>query len=117
MKVERINLFVIILLLLAILPWPYVYYEVLRLTVFIYSGLLIYGFQKQEIKDNKLFAILFIVAIVYNPIISVHLTKMVWVIINVATAIFFWMVWKRACVITDSGKLIHGKSKKMLNKR
>jgi uncharacterized membrane protein len=77
--------------LLAILPLPYLYYMALRLLV---SGSAIFLFFRHSKRwQNQLDGwkwMLLGVAVIYNPIIPIHLPKLLWVVINIATAIFFY---------------------------
>ena len=75
------------LLLLAILPFPYAYYILLRLVVTAVSGycaFLLY-------KDNSMgwafaFAIL---AILFNPLVPFHMDKSSWMIFDIVAAGLF----------------------------
>jgi len=75
---------VIIMLLWALNPEnPYNYYVLLRwicCATFIYLA-----FKAHSQKEHTLVWILGIAAVVYNPIIRVHLTREIWSIINVVT--------------------------------
>jgi len=78
----------IIMLLLAIPPiWPYGYYTLLRLVV---SGTSIYlaWSARQVNKEGWLWAMGF-VALLFNPIIPVHLDKFTWGAIDLGIAILF----------------------------
>jgi hypothetical protein len=77
------------MLVAAIGRWPYGYYMLLRVVVFA-AGLLIAGFIYQRTKSFTMWLGLFIlVAVVFNPILPLHLTRGVWSILNVMTAIIF----------------------------
>ena len=74
---------------LALFPLPYSFYILLRILFFtsmIYYAIAIY-------KGNICIKIVVLVAfaILYNPIIAVHLgSKILWLIINIATLIFMY---------------------------
>lgn len=73
-----------VLLLVALLKLPYGYYTLLRLTLFIWG--IIYGIKHYNISKNSLLTTLsFGVSVLYNPIISVHLQRPHWAIINIIT--------------------------------
>ncbi len=78
-----------ILLIVAILvdSLPYGYFTFLRLVVFISS--LILAWSVFEIEMKWIFAVFILIAILYNPVIPVHLTRSIWVILNIITVVFF----------------------------
>ncbi|PIZ31036.1 MAG: hypothetical protein COY40_03165 [Alphaproteobacteria bacterium CG_4_10_14_0_8_um_filter_53_9] len=73
------------LLLIAVLDMPYGYYQFLRLAL---SGTLVYSLYSDEALRQKdvLKWSLIGVAILYNPILPVHLTKEIWAMLNLAAA-------------------------------
>ena len=76
-----------IMLGLAILPvMPYGYYMLLRVVI---CGVCLW--QIITLYNNKvtLPVVLFLIALLYNPIFSVGLTRGVWTILNIATLIYF----------------------------
>ena len=78
-------------LLLAIVPLPYLYYMGLRLLV---AGsavfLLLRHRRRWKGKMNGWILIFIGVAVLYNPIIPIHLPKLVWIFLNVVTAANFY---------------------------
>ena len=73
------------LLLVALFPMPYGYYILLRIVVCavsIWSG--IEAHKKGASITPWIFAV---IAILYNPIEKIHLSKELWMPINIATAI------------------------------
>jgi hypothetical protein len=81
------------MLIAAIGRWPYGYYMLLRVVVFA-AGLLIAALIYQRMKQVTIWVGLFaIMAIVFNPIIPVHLTRGVWSILNLAAAGIFVGHW------------------------
>jgi uncharacterized membrane protein HdeD (DUF308 family) len=75
------------MLLFAIFPLPYGYYQLLRIAVTISSG--ISAFRAYE-KKNQILAIVFgLVFILFNPIIPIYLDKGSWVFIDIIVGIFF----------------------------
>lgn len=78
----------IIMLLLAIPTfWPYGYYVLLRWVVTI-SAVFLLSLAYKSKKTFWLF-LMGIVAILFNPIIPVHLDKETWVVIDLIVAILF----------------------------
>jgi len=75
------------MLLLALVPWPYGYYQLLR---FVVSGVAVYiasmVYQKQRFWATYLFGF---VAILFNPLIPIHLSRKIWQPIDVICAILF----------------------------
>ena len=79
------------LLFVAILPWPYGYYMFLRVAIFFAAIYLV-----SQLKEYEGWKWIFIfMAILYNPLFEVHLTKGLWVPINVASALLFFYVPKK----------------------
>ena len=83
-KIARIA--AIILLLWALARHPYGYYTLLR---FVVCGVSAYGaYFSSEIIINKGWAWIFgIIAILFNPIIPIHLDRDTWAVIDVAVAV------------------------------
>jgi hypothetical protein len=77
------------MLVLALGRWPCGYYMLLRVVV-VAAALLLAGLIYQQAKSNTVwFGLFLIVAIVFNPIVPLHLTRGVWSILNVAAAVTF----------------------------
>lgn len=77
------------LLILALLPWPYGYYNLLRLTVCAVAGWIAYT---QWTHDNALtgwVVALGAMSFLYNPFLPVHLTREIWSVLNLLSAGFF----------------------------
>ena len=78
----------VIMLLLAIPTfWPYGYYVLLRWAITI-SAIFLLWLAYESKKTFWLF-LMGIVAILFNPIIPVHLDKETWVIIDIIVAVLF----------------------------
>lgn len=71
----------------AILPWPYDYYQALRLGI-VAAGIYC-GFMAKSSGDDKLAYGLFFAALVFNPFLPVFLTRAIWLPIDLAAAAFF----------------------------
>ena len=77
------------MLLIAIGRWPYGYYMLLRVIVSA-TALLLTGSIYQRAKVLAVWGWLFlVVAIIFNPIVPLQLTRGVWSVLNVLAAAFF----------------------------
>ena len=73
----------VVMLVLAVGPWPYSYYMLLRIVVFA-AALLLASLIYQRAKSITAWTILFVItAIIFNPFIPLHLTRGVWSILNI----------------------------------
>ena len=79
------------MLILAIPPiWPYGYYTLLRLVV---SGVAVYAaYVGYNLDLRTIPVILGIIALLFNPVIPIHLTKEIWTVINIIVAIVFLII-------------------------
>lgn len=76
-----------VLLLIAIAPMPYGYYQFLRIAITIVAGIIAYSlFEKNQKKSLVAFVV---IMILYNPILVIHLERAIWSPINIVTAVFF----------------------------
>lgn len=75
------------LLLLAIAPLPYGYYQFLRIAITIIAG--INAFHVYHQKGQWPFLIFLGIAILFNPLFPIYLDKDSWTPIDLITAIFF----------------------------
>ena len=81
-----------VLLVVALLPLPYGYYQFLRIAITIASGLVAYSCFSE---GKQGWAVGFgAICILFNPIIPVHLSKSMWAPIDVAVALVFLAGWK-----------------------
>lgn len=76
-----------LLLLTAVLPMPYSYYQLLRIAMTIVAGIMAYDLF--ETNKKFLFGVFVVIAVLYNPIIVIHLDRAIWTPINIFTAVFF----------------------------
>lgn len=70
-------------LLIALLNMPYGYYQLLRVGIFMATGILAYQAFSEE--RSKMGLALVATALVYNPISPLALGKELWVFVNLAT--------------------------------
>lgn len=84
----------IVAMIIAILPMPYGYYTLSRIIVCAGSAYFSYQFyKKKDIPKTWIFGFF---AILYNPIIPIHLgTKIIWTVINIITIAIFWLNRKK----------------------
>ncbi|MHC4541140.1 MAG: DUF6804 family protein [Planctomycetota bacterium] len=79
-----------IILLFALAPWPYGYYQLLRFVVCgaaLYIAFMAYNWQKIWAAWPFGF-----IAIVFNPLIPIHLSREIWQPIDVICAILFIVI-------------------------
>ena len=86
---KTLAIIAIVILAIAILPLPvYGYYVFSRITVTLIAVYLAVQAYKKDNSSQLLFMVG--IAILYNPIIPIHLTKPIWVILNMLTAAIFY---------------------------
>jgi len=88
-------------LLLGALPLPYAYYELLRVLVAGFAAYFAWKeFDGNEKKVNSFTWIFGVIAVLFNPFLPIHLTKGIWVVVDLAVAAsLFWhlrMRWKNS---------------------
>jgi hypothetical protein len=80
----------IVAMAIGTLPMPYGYYTLSRLVVCGCSLYFAYGLYREN--QNTFVWIFGFFAVLYNPIIPIHLyQKEIWVVVNILTAIFFFL--------------------------
>lgn len=76
-----------VMLLLALAPWPYGYYQLLRFVVCGIAGYIVFmAYNWQKIWAMWLFGF---IAVLFNPLIPIHLSREIWRSIDVICAIVF----------------------------
>lgn len=93
MNLTHIKYIIVAMLVMAILPWPYEYYKLLRLVLFVMSLFFAYGFHKYGHEQWEI-TILIGVALIYNPVLTIHLPKELWIIVNLVTAWLYLFMLK-----------------------
>ncbi len=76
-----------VLLMLALLPLPYGFYTLLRICICLVCGWLAYEQFKHDNAVGVWVVVLGAIAVLYNPILPIHLTREIWSILNVVTAL------------------------------
>jgi len=92
----------IVLLVLAIFPWPYGYYTLLRLIVCLTAALLAWVSYKRQLVQWVW--IMVFTAVFFNPVIVVHFGRELWAAIDLTTAIVFGIYLKKHKVLIIGGK-------------
>ncbi|MER9168932.1 hypothetical protein NKI12_16395 [Mesorhizobium australicum] len=78
-----------LLLVLALAPWPYAYYQLLRIVVTGWAAFLTWD-RYQSAKTWTPWVIAFVaLAVLFNPIAPIHLTRPIWSVLNVLGASVF----------------------------
>jgi len=79
----------VIMLVLAFGAWPYGYFMLLRVIVFLAASLLALDIYRRT-GDFRLWCAVFVaIAVLFNPILPVHLTRAVWGVVDPAVAALF----------------------------
>ena len=85
---NNINKIVAVLLLIALLPLPYFYYQLLRIVVTIVAAIYAYSFYEDNQMPN---AITFgVIVLIWNPIFPIYMDKSVWMILDIVGAVVFY---------------------------
>ena len=80
-----------IAVLIGIGRMPYGYYSLLRLTVCGFSVFLLFGRSPVKIEWQRW--VLGATAVLYNPVLPVVIgDKDIWIVLNLATVLLFWIV-------------------------
>ncbi|MBZ9720155.1 hypothetical protein LB519_20120 [Mesorhizobium sp. AD1-1] len=93
--VRLVCICVTVMSLLAVAPWPYGYYQLLRVIVCaagIYCGAVVW---KSALENHNLAWALFGAAAIFNPFLPVHLPRELWAVFNVGAAALFGFVAHR----------------------
>jgi len=79
----------VILLIFATFQLPYGYYIFLRISITFIAAYLTYNLYKE---DKTVWAIIFLlIGILFNPIFPIYLDKETWVILDIGTAVIFFI--------------------------
>src|SRR5680860_439891 len=79
----------VIMLIGAYGSWPYAYYTLLRVLVFFAALLLVFDIYNRTGEVALWCAAFVAVAILFNPLLPIHLTRGVWAVIDPAVAALF----------------------------
>ena len=79
------------MLLVAILPLPYGYYVLLRFVVTGIAGF--FAYEEYTAKHQGWMVTFGIIAVLFNPFIPIHLTRSIWLPINMIVSGIFATHW------------------------
>lgn len=81
--------------LIAALPLPYNFYLIARVLICFGVAYMAYSSWDTTSKPHK--AALISIVIIFNPLIPIHLTKIIWISIDLATGcyLFFFNKWEK----------------------
>ena len=82
------------MLVLAVFPLPYGYYTILRIIVTICAALIAHGAYKSSGNITPSVLLFCALAILFNPLIPIHLSKAIWVPINLISAVIFFLNYR-----------------------
>lgn len=78
-----------VFLVIAILPLPYAYYTFLRLFVCVVGAYLAYQQYVYQDSVDRWVVVLGAVALLYNPLVPIYLTREIWIVLNLIAATTF----------------------------
>ncbi len=87
MKLKHISFITGILLLIGILRLPYSYYEFLR--IFVSISAVYFAYKFNESKQQGWLIIFGMIALLFNPIAPVYLSKETWILIDIVAGGIF----------------------------
>ena len=82
-----------ILLLVAVLPLPYGYYTFLRISVTVCALLIAWLVYKEKGEPTVWVLVFGLVAILFNPLIPIHLSRGIWFYLDIGIAAIFTVWW------------------------
>ncbi len=86
------------LVALAVLPvWPYGYYLVIRVVVFVVAIYIVVVGKPLASRDRALLGVL---AVLFNPVFPVSLTRLVWLPIDLAASFYLWRLSNSPAVLS-----------------
>ena len=81
-----------LLCLLAVFPFPYAYYSFLRLALTAAALVAVFDLKNNE---NYLWLLFGGIALLFNPLFPIYLTKGIWFPIDLIAALAFgWLTWR-----------------------
>ena len=82
------------LLVLALLPWPYGYYNFLRLSICAVAAWIAYTQWRHDDALSGWVIVMGATALLYNPFLPIYLTREIWSVLNVVSAgLFVGHLW------------------------
>ena len=90
------------LLILALLPWPYGYYNFLRLCVCAIAAWIAYTQWRHNDALSGWVIAMSATALLYNPFLPIYLTREIWSVLNVVSAgLFVGHLWALRKLVND----------------
>jgi len=83
-----------LMLCVAVFPLPYSYYTVLRVVVFGATAYVAYRLSNDP-DHSKHFIPLVVIAVLFNPFFPVHLTQLIWLMLDLSGAVYFLLLSKK----------------------
>jgi len=77
------------IIFIAIFGMPYFYYIFLRLVV---TGMSLYAALRLLEKGSVNFWVMLLIALLYNPLIPIYLSKDIWILINIIAGCYFTVI-------------------------
>jgi hypothetical protein len=81
-------------LIVALAPLPYGYYTLLRIVVCGAGAFIAYKSYETNGKPSLGTGVMIGVALLFNPLIPIHLSREIWAPIDVGTALVFLLHWR-----------------------
>jgi hypothetical protein len=81
-----VNKILAALLFLAVLPLPYAYYEILRVSVCL--GVIYMLVKEWPLLEGQTKGALIVIAVLFNPFSPIYLSKIIWVVIDIITGVY-----------------------------
>lgn len=110
MSIPNIKAILIFMLLLAVLPMPYVYYKLLKVVIFGVCLFFAYAMHHYKVSKKGMY-ILIGLAVLYNPIVSFHFGKEGWTIVNFLTIALLLAPRAYSGITFDRKELVEGDNK------
>ncbi len=78
-----------VMLVIGVLTWSWDYYDLLRVVVCACAAYVAWFARLR--KNEPLFWVMLVCAIIYNPVAVLHFSHSVWILLNLASAAAFWV--------------------------
>ena len=86
---NNINKIVALLLLIALIPLPYAYYQLLRIVVTVAAA--IYAYRFYEDNQTSKATIFGLIALIWNPLFPIYMDRSTWIVLDVIGAAIFYL--------------------------
>lgn len=86
--------------MMALAEWPYGYYSLLRVVICTTAGWIAWVHYNLDGRASRWVLAFAFLALLFNPFLKVHLSRDVWMAVNVATALTYgvnyWTLFRRS---------------------